>query len=228
MVQKKIQQGHVMWQDVRPVHRQVIPLKKRKRFTFRIKKPALLLMTPKKIRSYLKRISKKQRVIMAVTFIVVLLGVTALLHFLPLRTQLSKPTEPQTQATQLVKGTPTYATVLPTGKSSNSLGGWTRVSPPSANPVFAYVDKIDTTSITVSEQPLPESFVGDTDAQVLHLAQSLNAREKFTIGSTTVYVGTTQQGSQRLFFTKNNLLILITTSVRMTNDSWAKYINTLQ
>jgi hypothetical protein len=123
--------------------------------------------------------------------------------------------------------TPDYATVLPAGKSINDYGGWTRVSPPDRNPVFAYLDKIGHTPINVSEQPLPDAFKSDTAAQVAQLAQGFKANEKIVVGSTTVYIGTSAKGPQSIIFSKNNLLILIKSSLKVENDQWKVYINSL-
>jgi hypothetical protein len=38
---------------------------------------------------------------------------------------------------------PDYTTVLPIDKAIDDLGGWSRVSPPDKEPVFAFVDQID-------------------------------------------------------------------------------------
>lgn len=130
---------------------------------------------------------------------------------------------------QLTKGTPSYSTLLPAGKTISQLGGWTRISPPGKNPVYTYIDKIGTVQINVSEQPLPANFTADPTTSVAQLAQGFNATNKFMADkSTTVYVASSPQGDQSVILTKNNLLILIKSSATLNNTQWATYISSLQ
>lgn len=124
--------------------------------------------------------------------------------------------------------TPQFSTVLPAGKTIESLGGWTRVSPSDRNAVFAYSDEIRNNRIIVSEQPLPDSFKEDTDAQVEGLAADYKATEKISAAGLTVYIGTSAKGPQSVILTKNGLLILLKSSVKLSNDDWIQYVNSLQ
>lgn len=128
----------------------------------------------------------------------------------------------------LTKGTPKYATVVPAGKSIQSLGGWTRISPPNRDPVYAYADKIDGVQINVSEQPLPANFLSDTANQIAQLAEGFGATGKFTVGSTPVYIGTSVNGPQSLILSKSKLLILIKSTTPLSNNKWAAYISSLK
>jgi len=123
---------------------------------------------------------------------------------------------------------PGYNTVLPEGKSINSLGGWERISPPNTEPVFAYTDTIDGVSVSVSQQPLPESFKADVTGKVSELAEKFNATKKITADAVTVYLGTSAQGPQSAIFTKDNLLILIKSQENIKDDAWANYIKSLR
>ena len=126
------------------------------------------------------------------------------------------------------KGTPTYGTVLPAHKSIQSLGGWTRVSPPNRDAVYAYLDTLGSAHLIVSEQPLPKEFAADPEAQTKQLATNYNATQKLAIGSTTAYLGTSTQGPQSVIFQRNGLLILIKASSSVDNAVWKEYINSLQ
>jgi len=125
-------------------------------------------------------------------------------------------------------GTPSYTTMLPKGKSVESLGGWKRVSPPGKDPVFAFSDSIDSVPISVSEQPLPQSFKNDTSGQVAELAQKFSATDKLDAGSMTVYIGTSSKGPQSVIFAKNNLLVLIKSEKKIEDASWTTYVQSLQ
>lgn len=128
---------------------------------------------------------------------------------------------------KLEKGTPKFDTILPAGKDINDLGGWTRVSPPNRDPVYAYTDKVGSAKLAVSEQPLPEKLKTNTEAQVSKVAQNFNAYDKLTSGNTLAYIGTSEDG-QSIILSKADLLILIKSSSFLSNSEWAEYINSLQ
>lgn len=125
-------------------------------------------------------------------------------------------------------GNPPYTTILPAGQSADSLGGWYRISPPDRDPVYAYADKLGNITIDVSEQPLPDSFKANASESVANLAQGFNANQKLTVGTLTVYIGTSAKGPQSLIFVKHNLLILIRSSSIVSNNRWLQYIESLQ
>lgn len=118
---------------------------------------------------------------------------------------------------------PEYQTVIPKGKNIADLGGWKRVSPPKASPVYAYSDTLDNVSISVSQQPLPPSFNGN----VAELAKKFNATDKVDANGTDVYIGTSAKGPQSTIFTKNGLLILIKSQKSIDDKAWAYYIESL-
>ena len=133
----------------------------------------------------------------------------------------------RTQAEAGVIDTPNYATVLPAGKSISTLGGWTRISPPENDPVYAYTDKIGDLEISVSQQSLPASFKNNVDTQVAEMAKSFNATTEIEAGDTKVYIGTSANGPQSVIFTKNSLLILIKSQEKVENNDWLRYIESL-
>lgn len=122
---------------------------------------------------------------------------------------------------------PSFQTVLPSGQSITSLGGWHRVTPPGDDPVFAYGDTINSVPISVSEQPLPDAFKHDTASAVADLAKQYNATTKLKAGDTVVYIGTSAKGPQSTILTKHNLLILIKSKNQIDNSSWTDYISSL-
>lgn len=128
---------------------------------------------------------------------------------------------------QLQKGTPNFEALLPEGKMAEDLGDWTRVSPPNSAAVYAYTDKLEGTEIIVSQQPLPGDFKNDTTEHMQTLANDFNAQKHFTLHGTDVYIGTSTKGPQSVIFTKNKLLILIKSTEKIRDDSWANYIEKL-
>jgi len=131
---------------------------------------------------------------------------------------------------QLVLGDtekPSYRTVAPYGKSDQDSIKWRRVSPPGQDPVFAYSDAIKDTPISVSQQPLPRSFLKNTDESVAELAKKFNATTKIDAFGTPAYLGTSAKGPQSVILTKNGLLIMIKSQQKVPNQLWAEYIQSL-
>lgn len=122
---------------------------------------------------------------------------------------------------------PNYTTILPEGESVVTLGGWKRISPPENDAVYAYSDEIDNVVITVSQQPLPAKFGRNIDAQVKKLAQGYNATDKIMADDTDVYIGTSSKGPQSVILAKEDLLILIKSQNKVSNDNWKKYVESL-
>lgn len=136
-------------------------------------------------------------------------------------------TEVPVVAGTLQKGTPDYKTILPAGHSIQDYGGWTRVSPPKRDPVYAYVDHIGTVPVNVSQQPIPKDFGDDPDSQVHDLAEGYGASNVIKAGSTTVYIGTSAKGPQSVIFIKDGLLVLIKASAAVPDQRWQEYIQSL-
>lgn len=122
---------------------------------------------------------------------------------------------------------PAYDIVLPQRTSIDTLGGWQRVNPTGNNPIFAYTDDIDGVPISVSQQPIPESFKGNIGAQVKQLAESYRASTVFEAGGTEVYMGKSARGPQSIIFAKSKTLVLIKSQDAIAQDSWITYINNL-
>lgn len=120
-----------------------------------------------------------------------------------------------------------YQTVLPKGKTADQLGGWKRISPPKAEPVYAYSDTLDNVSINVSQQPLPKSFDENIDSQVAELAKKFNATDEVDANGTKIYIGTSAKGPQSTIFTKNGLLVLIKSQKKIDDKAWSFYVESL-
>lgn len=173
---------------------------------------------PKKSkRSHLSRIRLSKKTMMLIAAVIITCLTIGLL---------TRPSNSESPSSSTMK--PTYQTTLPKGKSIDDLGGWKRVSPAKEAPVFAYMDKIDDVTISVSQQPLPESFKSNTDTQVAELAKKFSATNKIEAAGITAYLGTSSKGPQSVIFTHDNLLILMKSTSRVDDTSWAKYIETLK
>lgn len=90
-----------------------------------------------------------------------------------------------------------------------------------------YEDDINGTPITVSQQPLPESFKADPAGGVAKLARDFGATEELVTEDTKMYYGIDEKGPQTLIFTKNGVLIFIATSKEVEKLSLQVYAGNL-
>lgn len=121
---------------------------------------------------------------------------------------------------------PSHPTILPRGTSIKDLGGWQQLRGPNGTAVYVYADTISNVPISVSQQPLPESFK-QAGNDIEKLAKNYNATETINANGTKIYIGTSAKGPQSVIFTKNSLLILIKSQKNISNKAWAKYIASL-
>ena len=59
------------------------------------------------------------------------------------------------------------------------------------------------------------------------LAQGYNATDKIKASDTDVYIGTSSKGPQSVILAKEDLLILIKSQGKVSNDAWQKYVDSL-
>lgn len=186
------------------------------------------LKPPLKIIKIIGRSTKKRLLAVAVAVSVIVLSVSLLSWF--------RPGDSRNKQASARKGvleargghTPAYQTVLPKGKTIESLGGWARVSPLDKDPVFAYLDTVAGVQLSVSQQPLPENFRQDRTGELSKLAQQFNAQEKFEVDGKAIYVGTSAKGPQSAVFTIKDLLVLVRSSAELSKEQWVSYIATLE
>lgn len=144
--------------------------------------------------------------------------------------QASQPTTSTSSETSLTKGTPDFKTFLPSGKTIDSYGGWTRVSPSESAPVYAYSDNLFGTAIIVSQQQLPDDFIDDVEHKVQKLQsdQGYVTQHKITVEDLTVYIGVSEKNYQSTIFVRDGVLILITSYRSISDTTISEYIQTLQ
>lgn len=194
---------------------------------------ATVPISPPKRRSSIRlpspKVTRRHLVVIAVG--IILSAIWLLVHrpyaALPQPTT-QQANEAKKEASNNAYTTPQFPTVLPADKSIDSLGGWTRVSPATSDPVFAYKDTLDGTEVIVSQQPLPKGFEQDTDTKVEELATSFNATEHLPFAGGTAYIGNSTKGPQTIIATKNGLLILIKSPLKHSNDAWTAYLASLR
>ena len=181
-----------------------------------------------KVISRFKRISRKRKLVLligVIALVVLIAQVSARMS--PTGTSATAPNQ-QNPLDMLEKGTPDYTTLVPANKKIEDLNGWTRVSPKDRDPVYAYVDRIKDTPISVSQQPLPKNLQSNTDKNVESIALASNATKKITAGGVTVYLGASSKGAQPAVFAKDGLLVLIKATNMVPDKDWKSYIDSLR
>lgn len=185
-----------------------------------------------KVRSLPRKVSRKLKlpkwprkvyVIIGCTLLILLMGSFVYNRFIHKPTHQTPPKS--YTSSKLEKGTPKYDTLLPAGKTIDNLGGWTRVSPGTASPVYAFSDRVDGIGVIVSEQPLPDALT--KPGALEEFTKAYSADHKVSVEGTDIYIGTSAKGPQSAILTKSNLLILIKTDSKLTDAQWATYVGSL-
>lgn len=127
--------------------------------------------------------------------------------------------------TEIKQTAPTFETLAPPEKEVKEQP----VSYDEEKGVASFAHKIGDTDVTVSQQPLPNSFKTNPDREVENLAKSLKASRVITAGEVKAYSGfSSEDGSQTVLFTKNKLLIFIRAQKAIKDDALAQYILSLR
>lgn len=123
---------------------------------------------------------------------------------------------------------PTWQAVLPQGKTIEQLGGWQRVSPKEAAPVFSYADTLESIPLIVSQQSLPPSFRTNSDQQLSELAKNFNATNKLEKNNLTLYLGTSAKGPQSVLMIIDDVLVMIKSEQKIKDAAWLDYAASLR
>jgi hypothetical protein len=123
---------------------------------------------------------------------------------------------------------PSFKALLPSKTSIDELGGWKKLTPPSGDTAYVYIDTIDSTLINVTQQQLPESFKNNPEVSLAQMAKAYSATTSLKADGTAVYLGTSADGPQSVLFVKNDLLVLIKSEKKIQDSSWISYITSLR
>lgn len=121
---------------------------------------------------------------------------------------------------------PPFQTILPADLSNQDMKGKV-LHTPGGEVIFTYNDKINDTTVNITQQPLPESFKNDPTTKVSEMAKNFKATMQIKANNTVVYIGTSADGPQYAVFSKKGLLILIKAQEKIMDDAWIVYINSL-
>lgn len=121
---------------------------------------------------------------------------------------------------------PDFPFLLPEGKKEETEGG--KIGYDAQRKVVSFTDKVGIVNITVSQQPLPESFNTDSEKQLETLAKNFSANEIIVPSNPKVFLGTSAKGPQTAIFYKNDLLVFIQSSSKIDKIDWTDYIRGLR
>lgn len=124
---------------------------------------------------------------------------------------------------------PSFAVLLPEGKTAADVGGFTKISPNNGGaPAYTFVDKIGSIEVQVTQQQLPDSFKVNPSSEVEKLAIGFNATQSVKTTKREFFIGTSAQGPQSVITYTKDLLIFIKSGGKVTNEAWQRYIEDLQ
>ncbi len=138
---------------------------------------------------------------------------------------LSKKPAVTKKSAQLPAAKPDFKPLLPEGKQPNNPSG--KIGYDGTRKVASYKDKIGEVDITISQQPLPQSFQKEPDQELQKLATSISATTALS-STPKAYLGISEKGPQTVVFHKNGLLVFLYAEHKIEDAAWTDYINKLQ
>lgn len=120
---------------------------------------------------------------------------------------------------------PEFDTLLPNNETTQADSA---IAYDEQRKVANYTDTIDSTKITVSQQPLPERFTVNQAVELEKFAKEINASQEIQAGDTKAYAGVSIQGPQTLVFIKNDLLVFVKADTELPTGAWIAYIESLE
>ncbi len=121
-----------------------------------------------------------------------------------------------------VSQTPDYKYILPSGAADK------KVAYNAQRKVVSFTDTVGGVAVTVSQQPLPESFKKDPDDATKKLAEGFSATDVISTSTPTAYLGTSVKGPQTVIFHKGDVLVFIQSVSNIDKHDWAEYITKLE
>jgi hypothetical protein len=167
------------------------------------------------------KISKKQLKIGLASFAIIAASVAGSILIINNRDKADEPTDVLAD----VATEPEFDTVLPDGKREETASGKIGYDP--KRKVASFTDTLDTATITVSQQELPEPFKTNPDEEVKKLAEGFSATEVINESNPKAFLGNDVSGAQTVIFHKKGLLVFILSNKPVEKDLWAEYITKL-
>lgn len=121
-----------------------------------------------------------------------------------------------------------FTLLFPDGKNQDALEV-ALISPPSNDPVYAYIDDLGGQKIQISQQRLPESFNKERDTKLQALAKDFQATNVISVDESNLYHGYSEKTKvQSVIFIKNNTLVFISSPQKQSDDVWVAYYLSLK
>lgn len=100
---------------------------------------------------------------------------------------------------------------------------------PSGEDIYTYSDILDGVRIEVTQQQLPESFKADKDAKLASFAKDNDLINVIKVDQNKIYHGFIEKSKiGSLVFIKEDRLIFIQSSAKLTDDQWTGYYLSLK
>lgn len=136
--------------------------------------------------------------------------------------------EPQSGGSSLPKEAPEFALLMPQGRKFDEVDVL-RVSPAGNEPVYVFLDTLEGVPIKVSEQKVPKTFDYNRPVELERVAKDFQATNIIQIDGDKIYHGLNEKTDvQSLVFIKSELLVTISSSKRLPDDTWTGYILSLK
>jgi hypothetical protein len=143
-------------------------------------------------------------------------------------TKVAGATDTTPSTDKLVKEKPSFNILYPEGHKNEGVDT-VKVSPAGNDPVYAFSDTVEGAQVTVSQQQVPKSFDYNQAVELERVAKDFQAINVIQIDANKVYHGLNEKTKvQSLIFIKNNLLVFIRSSNKLTDDQWTGYILSLK
>ena len=171
---------------------------------------------------------RREKVILAILSVGIIAGVIILLKQAPSASpaQAGSDKNGSVSAEIPINQTPEFTVLKPSDRDIAALGGYAKISPEGAPPVYAYVDEINGIRIRVSQQELPSNIKRDSK-ELEKLANDFNANRNTFTDNNTIYIGESTKGPQSLIFRHDDLLVLISSDNKISDEAWKAYIQLL-
>jgi len=104
-----------------------------------------------------------------------------------------------------------------------------RVSPEGNDPVYTFIDMVETSKVSISQQEVPKSFEYNKSVELERVAKEFQAIDVIQIDSMKVFHGVSDKNKQQsLIFIKGDLLVFIKSPQKLSDEAWAGYILNLK
>lgn len=174
-------------------------------------------------RDLLKKRPKRYKILIGVAIVIGLGTFIALVNNGNHDNSSNKPATSQQISSEPLSHDPPFSPILPSKGIEKE-----KIAYNSQRNFAKYDDNIKGTTISVSQQPLPDNLKSDSGDGLEKVAQGLEAKELVQIGGGGVaYIKQTVQGPQTIVFKKFNLLVFIKTGNQVDTDEIVNYIDGL-